>query len=65
MNDGIPWPMLTFADVVTSITYKNNLLTIKEREKGYVIPQQNIHVMDKGYLLSDDFNKFVDSICAE
>ena len=65
MNDGIPWPMLTFADVVISITHKGNLLTIKEREKGYVIPQQNIHVMDKGYLLSDDFNKFVDSICAE
>jgi hypothetical protein len=41
------------------------MLVVKEREKGYVIPQQNIHVMDKGYLLSDDFAAFVDTVCAE
>lgn len=60
---GIPWSMLTFADVVTSITENNDLLTVKEHEKGYVIPRQNIHVMDKGYLLSDDFANFVEAIC--
>jgi hypothetical protein len=63
-EQSIPWSMLTFADVVTSITQKNDLLTVKEREKGYVIPRQNIHVMDKGYLLSDDFADFVESTCA-
>ena len=63
-EQGIPWPMLTFADVVTSITEKDNLLTVKEREKGYVIPCQNIHVMDKEYLLSDNFANFVETICA-
>lgn len=63
-DQGIPWPMLTFADVVTSITRKGTLLTVKERERGYVIPQQNIHVMDKGYLLGNDFKQFVDLICA-
>lgn len=65
MEQGVPWPMLTFADVVTSITVKNNLLTVKERERAYVIPQQNIHVMDKGYLLSDNFAEFVDTVCAD
>jgi hypothetical protein len=65
MDQGIPWPMLTFADVVISIRKKDNLLTVKERERGYVIPQQNIHVMDKGYLLSDDFADFVETVCAE
>lgn len=64
-DQGVPWPMLTFADVVNSITIKNNLLTIKERERAYVIPQQNIHVMDKGYLLSENFARFVDTVCAE
>ena len=63
-SQGIPWPMLTFADVVKSITKKDNLITVKEREKGYVIPKQNIHVMDKGYLLSDNFAEFVEAICA-
>lgn len=65
MIQGIPWSMLTFADVVTSITRKDTLLTVKERDKGYVIAQQNIHVMDKGYLLSDDFKQFVDTVCAD
>ena len=64
-DQGIVTPMLTFADVTTSITTKNNMLVVKERERAYVIPRQNIHVMDKGYLLSDNFTTFVDSICAE
>jgi hypothetical protein len=64
-DQGIITPMLTFADVTTSITIKGNMLVVKEREKAYVIPRQNIHVMDKGYLLSDNFTDFVESICAE
>ena len=64
-NQGITNPMLTFADVTTSITTKGTMLVVKEREKAYVIPRQNIHVMDKGYLLSDNFADFVDTICAE
>jgi hypothetical protein len=65
MDQGIPWPMLTFADVVTDIERRGSMLTVKERERGYVIPQQNIHVMDKGYLLSDNFKQFIDTICAD
>jgi len=64
-GQGIVTPMLTFADVTTSITVKNSMLVVKEREKAYVIPRQNIHVMDKGYLLSDNFGNFVDTVCAE
>jgi hypothetical protein len=64
-DQGIVTPMLTFADVTTSITVKNSMLVVKERERGYVIPRQNIHVMDKGYLLSDNFKDFVDTICAK
>lgn len=64
-DQGIVAPMLTFADVTTSITTRGSMLVVKEREKAYVIPRQNIHVMDKSYLLSDNFAEFVDSICAE
>ena len=64
-EQGIINPMLTFADVTTSITLKDTMLVVKELEKGYVIPRQNIHVMDKGYLLSDNFKEFVETICAE
>ena len=64
-DQGIVTPMLTFADVTTSITTKGSMLVVKERERAYVIPRQNIHIMDKGYLLSDNFAEFVDLICAE
>lgn len=64
-EQGVPWPMLTFADVTTSISIKKDMLVIKERDKGYLIPRQNIHVMDKGYLLSSNFEDFVNSVCAE
>lgn len=64
-DQGIVTPMLTFSDVTTSITTKGSMLVVKERERAYVIPRQNIHVMDKGYLLSDNFRDFVDTICAE
>ena len=59
----IPCPMLTYTEIIESMLVKNNLLTIKEASKAYVIPRQNIHIMDKEYLLSDDFNLFVDTIC--
>ena len=64
-NNGIVTPMLTFADITTSITTQGSMLVVKEKEKAYVIPRQNIHVMDKGYLLSDNFAEFIDTVCAE
>ena len=63
MAQGIPWQMLTFTEVVKSMTFANALITVKERKKAYVIPCQNIHVMDKEYLLSDNFADFLESVC--
>ena len=65
ISQGILWPMMTFNNIVTSLDIKNNLITVKEKDNAYIIPRQNIHVMDKEYLLSDNFNAFVDKICAE
>lgn len=65
MDRGVPWHMLTFADVVTDIKLTNGMITVKEREKGYMIPRQCIHVMDKGYLLSDNFADLVEAVCQE
>jgi hypothetical protein len=64
MTDGIPWKMMTFADGINSITIDdNNIITVKEFNKAYLIPKQNIHVMDKNYLLSDNFGDFVKLLC--
>lgn len=65
MNQGIAWPMFTLNEVVKSISLKNNLLTVKEKDKAYIIPRQNMHVMDKEYLLTDDFANFIEHICDE
>lgn len=64
MTDGIPWKMVTFADGIDSITIDdNNIITVKEFNKAYLIPKQNIHIMDKNYLLSDNFGDFVKLLC--
>jgi hypothetical protein len=63
LDQGIPWPMLTFTEIVKSMTVKNNMIAIKEKDRAYIIPRQNIHIMDKDYLLSDDFENFINCIC--
>jgi hypothetical protein len=65
LDKGIPWKMLSVSDVVDSVTIKNNLLTLRTQNKAYLIPQQNIHIIDKKYLLTDNFANFVEAICAE
>jgi len=62
-SSGIPWTMLTIADPITKIEIKNNKLIVREQESAHILPRQNIHVIDKDYLLSDDYQRFVDTIC--
>lgn len=65
MQDGIPWKMLTFANEVTSIQPHGSLIAVKEKDKAHLIAKQNMHIMDKKYLLSDDFSSFVEFICQD
>ena len=65
MDQGIPWPMLTFTDVIKSLTIKNSMVILKGKTKAFVLPKMNIHIMDKEYLLSDDFSNFVGDVCIE
>ena len=62
-SQGIPWSMLTIENTVNTIKLKNNKLVIREDNSAHVIARQNIHVMDKLYLQSDDYKNFVDLIC--
>ena len=59
---GIPWRMITFDDFVKSIELKNNLLLVRESNRCVVTPIQNLHIMDKKYLASDQFKKFTQEL---
>lgn len=59
----IPWTMLTLDNNIKELELKNNFIVIREEDRAYMLPRQNIHIIDKEYLLSDNFIQFVDIIC--
>jgi len=64
-HQGIPWSMLTIDKDTESIEVNRNLLVIRNKSFANVTAKQNIHVMDKKFLVSDSFKNFVDGICNE
>ena len=60
---GIPWTMLTIENPVKKIEIKNNMLVVREQDTAHMLTQQSLHIMDKDYLQSNDYVKFVDQIC--
>lgn len=62
-SQGIPWQMLTFDKSINRIDIKNNYLIVREQESAQIIPIQNIHIMDKNYLLSTQHDEFIEHVC--
>lgn len=60
---GIPWSMLTIDEQVSTMELRNNFVVVRQANRADVVAKQNIHVMDKNYLLSDNFKQFVQEIC--
>ena len=61
----IPWSMLTIEHAITSLEHRDNFLIVRDSKRADVIARQNIHVMNKDYLLSDNFVTFVTGVCNE
>ena len=61
-NYSIPENMLAINQVIQSIDFKNNKFIIKDKDKAYVIPAMNLHVMSKGYLQSDNFKSLIQQL---
>jgi hypothetical protein len=59
----VPWSMLTIDELISSIDIIGSNLVVRQADTVHVIPKQNLHIMDKDYLLSDNYNQFVDTIC--
>lgn len=60
INTTINTSMITIDNVITNITIKDEFIVIKDTDKGYVIPKVDLHIMDKQYLLTKQFEEFVD-----
>lgn len=58
----MPGTMLTIDKEVKSLELRDTQIIVRQ-ERAHVIPKMNIHVMDKDYLLSDDFDRFVKEVC--
>jgi hypothetical protein len=61
-HKGIPWSMLTLEQPIDNIELKNNFLVVRQETTAHVVAKQNIHVMDKKFLMSEKFNRFVNNV---
>ena len=69
-SNSIPWSMLSIYHEIEKISHIGSFLKIDHTmlpdgtwPLTTVMPQQNIHILDKNYLLTNNFQKFVDGIC--
>jgi len=59
----IPFSLLTIWKDVKSIELLNNTFIVKDGKKSYAIAKQNLHVIDKEYLLSPSFENLLLRLC--
>jgi hypothetical protein len=64
-EQSIPWPMMTIKNDIKSLSFQNNFIFLKNYDKAFVLPKQDLHIMDKDFLTSADFKQFVDAACNE
>lgn len=62
-RQSIPWRMLTIEKSITALEQHGNFITVRHTDKAHVLVRQNMHVMDKAFLLSNKFVGFVDVVC--
>ena len=62
-DQGIPWRMYTVDKPVKRIMLTDNFIRIYYEDSATVVPYQGIHLMDKDYLLSRDFEQVLEVVC--
>ena len=61
-SQGIPCKMFTIEEKIDQVLYDDNFLYIYSEGTGKVVARQNIHIMDKQYLQSPDFEQLVEAL---
>ena len=64
-HQGSPLPIYTVEKDIDSIDIKNKNMIIKHSNSAVVSPIQNVHIMDKKYLQTENFRNFIQGICCE
>jgi hypothetical protein len=62
-DQGIPWTMFTVDRKIEKVMLTDNFIQVHYNDEATMVPYQNIHVMDKEYLQSRDFEQVVEAIC--
>ena len=61
-DQGIPWRMFSIEEKIDQMLYDDNFLYVYSEGTGRVVPRQNIHIMDKQYLQSQDFEQLINGL---
>jgi hypothetical protein len=64
-SHSIPDNMLAINQSIKSIQLKRNQFVIRDKEKSYVTPVMNLHIMSKAYLQSNNFKSLVSKLINE
>lgn len=66
-ENNIPWTMTTIDQNVESMELKSGFIVVKYKNNSTadVVARQNLHIMDKNFLLSDNLANIIDRICNE
>lgn len=57
----LPHSILTIVDSIKSLRKFKSFIHLRTENKNLVLPHQDLHLMDKNFLLSDEFLKFEES----
>jgi hypothetical protein len=63
----IPWTMTTIDQNIGTMELKDNYIVLKYKENTVadILAKQNLHIMDKHFLVSENFKSIVDKACNE
>jgi len=61
----IPGSILAINQPIHTIENQKRNFLVRDKDRAYVIPKTNLHIMSKSYLQSDDFNELVEVLLNE
>lgn len=64
-ENAIPWRLTTVDYLVESVELHKTQVVVRGNNTATVFPQQNLHIMDKKFLNSECYQRFVDTVCQD